>query len=280
MLQQENRSQLPCYDRDMDAEIFYRNLEDKQAKLVAKLEVYFDTAISDKDRTSKNQTLAALAAVASTIVDQLSPNDTPQWLTDIVTAAKSVAGHPDKHNVFKSQFDRIKSRETAIRRHKWVNSGGGAQPILDFDEIVEKHRNKEVVNKLFDTLIDSLSKLIQCDELDSRRVIEDLEGILATVRNSKKASFYSQVLSVRVAARYMKNFGKAWVLQSKAGKAAAKAAEDTADELGLTMEEAKEKIQEELSSVGDSLNQRLSQSVPKQLSIKPNKNDKEEHPDK
>lgn len=252
----------------MDTDAFFRNVEEKHAAVIAALDEYFDLTITDADRETKNNVLAKLADSADILANSVAAIDRPKWLVALVTQGRARAQHPDKSEVWKAVFDTVKYQEEAIRKHKWSRTHSDAPPLIDFDEIVDKHRNKEVVEQLFDQLIASLEKLIACSELDSRRVVADLERLLATIRKSKIGSFHSQLLSVGVAKTYIKNLVVSWVRNTKTAKIMIEAADKTVDELGMTLDEATEKMRAEISAIEGELADRLIESAPKAIASK------------
>ena len=83
-------------------------------------------------------------------------------------------------------------------------------------------------------------------------------------------------MSVDVAKTYIKNLVTSWVRNTKTAKIMIEAADKTVDELGITLDEAKEKIQAEISVIEVGLADRLSESAPKALTSQPENQGKSE----
>lgn len=249
----------------MDVEGFFRNIDEKHSEVLSSLDSYFDIVITSSNLDKKEEVLLNLGKAAELLAAQMASKDQPQWLHDLIYQVEVYKSNLKSDLHWKAAFDKIKANERAMRGQQWLRSRSTATPIIDFDAIVEKHRDKETIEKLFDSLIDTLEKLIKCEELDSRRVAEDLARLLATLRNSEKGSFNAQILSWSVAKKYVKNLGKSWLKETKTAKIFISAAEETVDQLGLTLDEAKKNIQAEISEVENGFNQRLWESGPKQI---------------
>ena len=252
----------------MDVEGFYRNLQEKHNAVVSLIDRYFDIIIQPSATAQvTGDALIQLGKAAEVLASQMATTDRPQWLRELIKITKAFENNRSDQSIWKNAFKQLKTNETIIRGQNWSRTKSNIIPILDFDEIVEKHRDKETIEKLFKELIESLEKLVQCEELDSRRVVEDLERLIASLRKAQVGSFNAQILSFQVAKKYVKNLAISWLKETKAAKLMVKAAEDTVNELGMTIDEARDKIQEEISIVQGSLEQRLSESAPRQISV-------------
>ena len=250
----------------MDVDGFYRNLQEKHNTVVALLDQYFHIVIKPAvSAQDAGNALLQLGRAADTLASQMAAGDRPQWLRELIKITKAFENNQGDQNLWKNAFNLIKANEALIRGQNWSRTSSNAIPLLDFDEIVEKHRNKENIERLFKQLIDSLEKLVQCEELDSRRVVEDLERLIASLRKAQRGSFNAQILSFEVAKKYVKNLTISWLKETKVAKLMVKAAEDTVSELGMTLDDARNKIQEEISVVQTDLEQRLSESTPRQI---------------
>jgi len=244
----------------MDTDYYYNSLDDKHKRLVRAFDPFF-TSLNSPQKEARLSSTKAVFDNANALSEQLAPADRPQWLTALIQACNLYIEKTNKNQSVTSELRLIIGSEKSATDHSWEAARSNLSPLLDFDEILERHRNNEVVNLLFDQLIESLEKIIDSDELDSRRATEDLERLIATLKKSKKGTFQAQVFSFDFAKGWVKNFAIEWVKDTKVAKVAHAAATKTVDELDITFDEARQEIQAVIDSARDHVKERMEKAV-------------------
>ena len=184
------------------------------------------------DKTARaNRVLAAAIALR----DALAGADRPAWLEPITTATQGFAQNSAHPNCISALSDTIGKHYGAAIDHKWafIPPDDGA---FDFDGLYDQHESQSRIPELFDRLTELLEKIVQCEELDSRKAIHTLETIIATLKKNRKGSFFSLVCTWDFTALFIKNV--AWELLSEIPglRAVVKAVRDTMGEINTAMD--------------------------------------------
>ncbi len=143
------------------------------------------------------------AAVVS-LRDNLSPQDRPTWIEGVLNLLNLVRAHPGHPERLSWLVQILTNCYLPATSHQW-----GFQSIddgaFDFDGLYEQHRAQSRIPDLFDKLIGLLEKLVESDELDSRKVERTLRILVATLKKNRMGSFAGMVFSWNFAATYLRN---------------------------------------------------------------------------
>ncbi len=124
-------------------------------------------------------------------MDMLHPSDRPAWLTDLQRDLKlATQNHNDQLGV--TAVHRIASDHyPRMLAYSWKSSGSDNATGFDFDPVFEKYRNECRIPELFDELIGFLQQIIESGEVDSVRMLSELEKIISTLRNARNGSYFA-----------------------------------------------------------------------------------------
>lgn len=128
----------------------------------------------------------------------------PSWhpqLANLLTAAANTAG---TSGCAEPLLTVATNHYPRLRDQKWTFDDQ-LGTSFDFDKAFAKHRDAAGVTQAFDDLISKLSELVQCEELDSRKVVRQLEQLIATLKGSRSGSFYSVFGSLSFAGSFLKH---------------------------------------------------------------------------
>lgn len=240
----------------MDTDFYYNSLDEKHKQLVKEYQAFFES-LNSTQAEARLKAVQSLEERAQLLAAHLAVNDRPQWLTSLIQACTNYKSKSPKNQNVAEEFRIISRLEKVAKEHQWDTSSNTVTPLLDFDDIVETYRNKEVIQQLFNKLIASLEKIIASDELDSIKATEDLRRLIATLQKSKKGTFQAQIFSFEFAKTYVKNFALEWVKDTKIASVAHKAASETIDELDISMDKAKSDIQQVIDAATHHVKERI-----------------------
>jgi hypothetical protein len=228
-----------------DVEVFLRSVNERFLDYKARLTELLHTLVtgSDKDKLEKaKQTLA----VALTLQSVLSRQDQPLWLQPIISVLQTYvqsnghAGHaPNLVTTIASNFE-------PAANHKWAFEPPSDDKGFDFDGLFRKYEAESQIPRLFDELVGLLEKIVQCEKLDSRRVIHTLETIIATLKKNRDGSYFSVMGSWNFTGTYLKNMAWNMLLEIPMLRVPVKALRETMEQLDKEMEKVHENMQTEL----------------------------------
>lgn len=194
----------------------------------------FAATLAGTNQQDKIEKASRLLAAASALKDALADPDQPTWLQPITTATQNYSQHPTNGHVIGVLADAIGTHYGAAVQHDWafMPSDDGA---FDFDALYELHQSQSQIPVLFDKLIESLEKVVQCDDLDSRRAIHALEMIIATLKKNQKGSFFSLICTWDFTAVFIKNVAWELLAEIPGLRAVVKAVRETMGEIDTAM---------------------------------------------
>jgi hypothetical protein len=180
-------------------------------------------------------TLAQLASV-------VAGEHHPAWLQDIsANADRYAARHSNGLPTWRAHLDSALRNAKALNDENW--SFSEEQDVLfDIDAIVEKAKLDHNIDALYARVIDTLVALLGSGEIDSIKAAADLARLIATLQQAKAGSFSSQVFSWQFARRLVPNIINAYVKRSSVTGPILEAFEQTASELDVSLDAAKDQI--------------------------------------
>jgi hypothetical protein len=208
---------------------------------------------------STNENLrTALKALSGVVASE----HVPDWMQNLLTNADRYATkHRNGMPVWRGLLDSAMRNAPLLNDETWSFSDD-QDMLFDVDAIVQKAREDHQINALYDRIVETLEALLRSGEIDSIKAAADLNRLIVTLRKSKEGSFSSQVFSWRFARRLVPNIIAAYVKRSSVTGPLIEAFEQTASELDVSLEAAKDQIgQGILSAAAEVLRTETSASI-------------------
>jgi hypothetical protein len=186
----------------------------------------------------------------------------PAWLQDLTANVERYATkHQNGVATWRAHLESALRNASALNDETW--SFSEQQEILfDIDAIVAKARQDHQIDALYGRVIQTLEALLKSDEIDSIKAAADLSRLIATLQQAKTGTFSSQVFSWQFARRLVPNIISAYVRRSDITGPLVEAFEQTAAELDVSLDAAKDQIGEGiLSAAAEALRTGTSASI-------------------
>ena len=170
----------------------------------------------------------------------------PNWLKELVANADRYATrHDNGLATWRAHLDSAIQNAELLNKEDW--SFAESEDILfDSDAIVAKARADHKIDVLFNQVIECLSDILNSGEIDSLRASTDLSRLIATLQRANAGSFSSQIFNWRFARRLVPNILSAYVKRSSVTGPLIEAFEQTASELDISLDQAKDQIGKEI----------------------------------
>ena len=169
----------------------------------------------------------------------------PQWVEPLRNRLKEYA-----HNVRNFDFGALLIVEigrwyTAIKNQEWDMGG---VPSVDFDAVYDKHYRESKIPELFDKLVELLEKIVESKEVDSRKLVQELEKLIATIRKNRNGSFFATMGTWQFARSFFTNVLWETLSSIPVLNVPFNALRKTVDEIDSGMAEVHQKTSDELKS--------------------------------
>jgi len=157
-----------------------------------------------EDLNEKASKAAATLDRARLLRGALAERDRPAWLAPIESSFQQYCGSPRDQNLAVRLLETVARFFPAIDDHKWAFDFSGDEPF-DFDGVYERFRAESRIPELFDKLIELLEQIVQSEEIDSRKIIQTLQTIIATLKKNRTGSYFSLIGTWTFVRSYLKN---------------------------------------------------------------------------
>ena len=169
----------------------------------------FNKVIAVLGGTNPNEKIPAVKAAldaGTALQSALSSQDHPAWLGPLMNAMNEyVARAGDSHGAMKL-IATIGGYYAAMNNHQWTFGVVGETPF-DFDGLYRNYEAASTIPELFDRLVALLEEIVKSKQIDSCRVIQALETIIATLKRNRNGSYFSVVCTWDFVGTYLKNIG-------------------------------------------------------------------------
>lgn len=155
----------------------------------------FEVNITGGDSEAAERTIDKLHAALTDLIEMLPGDASPKWLNTMVASVenlsrKEILNHTQHRVRFVSALYRD-APKMLIHDFKTV-SDELPLPFVNLDEIVAEHHDQDAVNKFYDQAIDTIKTTLASGQVDSKRITQDLQRILTTIKLAKDSSFVNQ----------------------------------------------------------------------------------------
>lgn len=180
----------------------------------------------------------SLKALSSVVASEHAP----AWLQDLSANAERFAiKHDSGLPIWRPHLDSALRNARPLDEETWSFTEA-QEVIFDIDSIVEQARRDNQVDALYGRVIETLEALLRSGEIDSIKAAADLNRLIATLQQAKSGSFSSQIFSWQFARRLIPNIIAAYVKRSSITGPLVEAFEQTAQELDVSLDAAKDQI--------------------------------------
>ena len=171
---------------------FVRLLEERHEELKSKLNVFVSNIVGE-DKDKKRGAAEDVLSACQTLKNNLSKEDIPPWLNNIISGLNSYLHNFDNAASARNLMLEVIPIYNEIANNKWKFDDSLKSKAFDFDAVYRKCKDDSNLDKLFDELVKLLNEILESGEIDSLKVRNLLESLIATLRNHKTAShFYVQ----------------------------------------------------------------------------------------
>lgn len=196
----------------------------------------------DQIVAANEKLIEALRALGSVVASEHHPG----WYQDLFSSAERYARkHASGLPIWRAHFDSAVRNAELIDNEDWSFSDD-QELLFDIDAIVETARREHRIVELYAKVIDTLEALLNSGDIDSIRAVTDLRRLIGTLQQAKAGSFSAQIFSWGFARRLVSNIIVAYVKRSDITGPLVEAFEQTAQELDVSLEAAKDQIGENI----------------------------------
>jgi hypothetical protein len=178
--------------------------------------------------------------------DNLSPRDRPNWIKAALQELNKIQSNPNHAGRISWLVAVLTNCYLPAMAQQWdfqaIDDGA-----FDFDGLYERHRAQSKLPELFEKLITLLEKIVESEELDSRKVERTLRVLIATLKKNRQGSFMSMVFSWNFAATFLRKL--AWELPKEMPwlRAFSNALRGTIDEITTEIDGEMGKVYEQMA---------------------------------
>jgi hypothetical protein len=172
------------------AQTFQRYLNQKHEKFKRDLDKLLEVLV-DEDKVAKKTHAETFCATAQNLRDNLSDQDSPNWLNKSLNGITTYLGNINSPGINHTLIKNLISIYQSAISYKWQNNDPPDILAFDFDSIYEQCKSESRIDELFDNIISYLKKIIDSKEIDSIKVKDSLDRLIATLNKHTTASYFS-----------------------------------------------------------------------------------------
>jgi hypothetical protein len=184
-------------------EAFLRLVEERFNGLKSRLKELV-AVLSADDKQQKLGSAAKALKAAKTLQQALAQRDQPAWLAPLIQALQNYVSHEGQHRLGAALLEAIGLHYRAMVDHQWAFASSDGRGF-DFDAVFHKYEAESNLSDLFDELVELLEKIVECEDVDSRRMIHTLEIMIATLKKNRKGSFFAIMGTWNFVGTYLRN---------------------------------------------------------------------------
>jgi len=169
---------------------FVRLLEERQEELKSKLNVFVSIMV-EEDKDKKRGAAEDVLSACHTLKNNLSKEDIPPWLNIIISAFTNYLHNFDNAASARNLMLEVIPIYNEISHNKWKFNESLNSKAFDFDAVYRKCKDDSNLDKLFEELVKLVNEILVSGEIDSLKVQNMLESLIATLKNHNTASHFS-----------------------------------------------------------------------------------------
>lgn len=167
-------------------EFLIRRLTELHAALLQQLQHFLNHLVGE-NKELKQEAAERVIETSRKLQESMAGQDTPGWLKSLTSC---FLAYQTKEKKAADLVGDLVVLLPQIRDHKWA-WGDGTEVAFDFDSIYEHFKQESRIPELFDKIVQTLEKISQSDDIDSRRVLGALNKLISTVKKNRNGSFFS-----------------------------------------------------------------------------------------
>jgi hypothetical protein len=221
-------------------EAYQQKVDERLAVLKETFEALVD-AIETVDRNAVKNSVDRFVTSADHLKEILPSETWPNWLASLRNRAKGVVKSPDDARFLRALTSEVRSNLALARDFDWAfdptEAGAPSLATILKDEIGAKD-----VNGKFDSIIQILVQVVQCDGLDRQKAYSDLLTILAMLREAKTGGYAEKIFTWNFVKRFVPNLLVETARSTPGVKQCLNAFKKTAEELDVSFDEIKNAV--------------------------------------
>lgn len=186
-------------------ELYRQSLRQKSAAAINTTREYVQSVYQDEPDVRTSIAKKAYRAVVD-LRDLLPEGHRPQWLDELYRLLGIIERTQTGYDATAAFLEVSLRLFMEMKSHDW-GFAETDQAGFDFDQTFEKYRDQNRIPELFDKIADWLRKVVESGEVDSIRVINELNHIISTLSAARKGSYFATLGSWNFVTKWMKNTG-------------------------------------------------------------------------
>ena len=192
---------------------------------------YFIKMISLENRDAKIAAARSCEAAVESLSSILARNDRPQWILSLQSLLQGYIRTPANDiDTGQRTIEALVSILPSINQQEW-HFLDQESPAVDFQAVYKEFYDGSRVPDLFEQLINQLQQIIDSREIDSVRVLEALNTLIATVRRNSRQDVLAAYGTIGLAKTFLYKFLWAVLDEIPGVKVFSKAIRETINEL-------------------------------------------------
>lgn len=232
--------------------MFMNLVNEKHQVVKSRLDELVNT-FGDNEQSKKLEINKKLLQTAEELSAVLAVEDRPNWLNEIVNLTSGYAKKNKRPDTIVSgsagqlMQGIIKYYQPAFS-HVWKLEETVDSMAYNFDEVFVSVFESSELPSLFDSMIESLGKILATGEIDSIKARNALNELASTLEENKGGSYFSTMASWEFVKSFSRNYVWELIGTVPGLKEAKKAFEKTMEEMDLEMDNLHKEIAKELQS--------------------------------
>ncbi len=220
------------------------------ASLISSLGVLTDLQIQSAVANALNncEVLSLSLTAGMQIAGMVSPADYPAWLDPIKQVLRQFADNPAAPSIekYRGLIVTLGPNCRAMLEHKWPFDSGDGDAI-DFEAMYERYDSANQIPELYDKLIDELTRIVESGAIDNKKVVCDLETIIATLKRGRKDSRHRSFYTWQTCRCYLRHLIWNTLAEVRAVRIFTKSLRDTISEIDAAYAATHDAIQQDVS---------------------------------
>ena len=229
-----------------DVDVFLRSVESRFQNFKTCLSQLLHLLVTGADNEKVAKAKETLD-IATTLQSVLSRQDQPQWLEPVISSLRPYIQTNGSPGFATGLVTTIASNYQPTVNHQWAFEHSDGEGF-DFDGVFRRCEAESKIPELFDRLVEILDKIVQCEDLDSRKVIHTLETIIATLKANRNGSYFSVICTWNFAATFLKKVAWSTFLEIPILKIPVQALRETLEQTDKEFEKVHENMRSDMNN--------------------------------
>jgi hypothetical protein len=220
---------------------FIRFLKERHLTLKESIPFIHQTFVKT-DMEKRREAVQRVLTNATTIRSTLANQDVPSWLKQLIEGLEWYLNNSTQADVQHLFLERITPTIVEVNNFRWNFDKFQVALGFDFDAIYEECKKNSRIDELFDKIIEYLQKVVDSGQVDSIKIHNTLNKLIATLKTHNSASYFSVHSTWDFVKHLIKNIMKEQLEGAPIVGDIIKALNKTLDETNIEMVELENKI--------------------------------------